>query len=68
MPEERSIRFLRTVVCHQTDPIRRSPLSILILAFLIGIIAGLRALMAPAVACWGAGLGWFSLAGTPLPS
>jgi uncharacterized membrane protein len=41
-------------------------LSILILAFLIGIIAGLRALMAPAIASWGAGLGWFSLAGTPL--
>jgi uncharacterized membrane protein len=41
-------------------------LSILVLAFLIGIIAGLRALMAPAIACWGAGLGWFSLAGTPL--
>jgi uncharacterized membrane protein len=41
-------------------------LSILILAFLIGIICGLRALMGPAVVSWGAGLGWFSLAGTPL--
>jgi len=41
-------------------------LTILILAFLIGIICGLRALMGPAIACWGAGLGWFSLAGTPL--
>lgn len=41
-------------------------MSILVLAFLIGIIAGLRALMAPAIASWGAGLGWFSLAGTPL--
>ncbi len=41
-------------------------MSILALAFLIGIIAGLRALMAPAIVCWGAGLGWFSLAGTPL--
>jgi uncharacterized membrane protein len=41
-------------------------LSILVLAFLIGIIAGLRTLMAPAIVCWGAGLGWFSLAGTPL--
>ena len=41
-------------------------MSILVLAFLIGIIAGLRALMAPAVASWGAGLGWFSLAGTSL--
>lgn len=41
-------------------------MSILILAFLIGIISGLRALMGVAIASWGAGLGWFSLAGTPL--
>jgi uncharacterized membrane protein len=41
-------------------------LTILVYAFLIGIIAGLRALMAPAIVSWGAGLGWFSLAGTPL--
>jgi uncharacterized membrane protein len=41
-------------------------LSILILAFLIGIISGLRAIMGVAIASWGAGLGWFSLAGTPL--
>ncbi len=41
-------------------------MTILVYAFLIGIIAGLRALMAPAIVSWGAGLGWFSLAGTPL--
>jgi uncharacterized membrane protein len=41
-------------------------LSILVYAFLIGVIAGLRALMAPAIVAWGAGLGWFSLAGTSL--
>jgi uncharacterized membrane protein len=41
-------------------------LTILVYAFLIGIIAGLRALMAPAIVSWGAGLGWFSLVGTPL--
>ena len=41
-------------------------MSILILAFLIGIISGLRAIMGVAIASWGAGLGWFSLAGTPL--
>jgi uncharacterized membrane protein len=39
-------------------------LSILVLAFLIGVIAGLRALMAPTIVSWGAGLGWFSLDGT----
>ena len=41
-------------------------MSILILAFFIGIISGLRALMGVAIASWGAGLNWFSLAGTPL--
>lgn len=40
-------------------------MSILVYAFLIGVIAGLRALMAPTIVSWGAGLGWFSLAGTP---
>jgi uncharacterized membrane protein len=41
-------------------------MSILILAFLIGVIAGLRALTAPTVASWAAHLGWISLVGTPL--
>jgi uncharacterized membrane protein len=41
-------------------------LSILVYAFLIGVIAGLRALMAPTIVAWGAGLGWFSLAGSSL--
>jgi uncharacterized membrane protein len=41
-------------------------LSILVFAFLIGVIAGLRALMAPTIVAWGAGLGWFSLAGSSL--
>ena len=41
-------------------------MTILVYAFLIGIIAGLRALMAPAIVSWGAGLGWFGLAGTTL--
>jgi uncharacterized membrane protein len=41
-------------------------LTILVYAFLIGVIAGLRALMAPTIVAWGAGLGWFSLAGSSL--
>ncbi len=41
-------------------------MSILVYAFLIGVIAGLRALMAPTIVSWGAGLGWFSLAGSSL--
>jgi uncharacterized membrane protein len=41
-------------------------LNILILAFLIGIIAGLRALTAPTVVSWAARLGWIDLSNTPL--
>lgn len=37
-----------------------------LLAVLIGVIAGLRAMTAPAAIAWAAWLGWFSLAGTPL--
>jgi len=36
------------------------------LAFLIGIIAGLRAMTAPAAVAWGAALGWFDVSQTQL--
>jgi uncharacterized membrane protein len=39
---------------------------VLVLAFLIGVIAGLRAMMAPAVVSWCAGVGSLRLDGTPL--
>jgi uncharacterized membrane protein len=39
---------------------------LLFLAFLIGIIAGLRALTAPAAVAWAAALGWFDISQTPL--
>jgi uncharacterized membrane protein len=35
-------------------------------AFLIGIVAGLRSMTAPAVASWAARVGWLHLQGTPL--
>ena len=35
-----------------------------VLALLIGVIAGLRAMTAPAAVAWGAYLGWLPLAGT----
>src|SRR5215831_21141377 len=38
----------------------------LILAFVIGVVAGLRSMTAPAVVSWAARLGWLKLAGTPL--
>jgi uncharacterized membrane protein len=41
-------------------------MSILVSALLIGVIAGLRTFMAPAVVSWAAGLGWLPLEGTPL--
>jgi uncharacterized membrane protein len=41
-------------------------MTLLVLCFLIGCIAGLRALTAPAVVCWGARLGWLNLEGTKL--
>ena len=41
-------------------------MSILVSAFLIGVIAGLRALTAPTLVSWAAGLGWINLDGTPL--
>jgi uncharacterized membrane protein len=39
---------------------------ILVFAFLMGIIAGMRAMMAPAIVSWAAGLGWLNLDGTTL--
>jgi uncharacterized membrane protein len=39
---------------------------VLILAFLIGLVAGLRAMTAPAVVSWAARLGWINLSATPL--
>jgi uncharacterized membrane protein len=41
-------------------------MSIYVLAFLIGLVAGLRAMTAPAAVSWAARLGWLNLQGTPL--
>jgi uncharacterized membrane protein len=38
----------------------------LLLAFAIGVVAGLRSLTAPAVVAWAAHLGWLNLHGSPL--
>ncbi|BBX73241.1 DUF4126 domain-containing protein [Mycobacterium shinjukuense] len=37
---------------------------VLLLALLIGVVAGLRSVTAPAVVCWAAFLGWINLHGT----
>ncbi len=39
---------------------------VLMLAVVIGIVAGLRSLTAPALVSWAAHLGWLNLQGTPL--
>jgi len=41
-------------------------MSVFVLAVCIGIVAGLRALTAPALVSWAAHLGWLHLEGTPL--
>ena len=40
--------------------------SVFVLACLIGFVAGLRSLTAPAAVSWGARLGWLNLDGSPL--
>jgi uncharacterized membrane protein len=39
-------------------------MAVLMLSFLLGCVAGLRSLTAPALVCWGAHLGWLHLAGS----
>jgi len=41
-------------------------MTLYVLALLIGVIAGLRAMTAPAAVSWAASLGWLSLQGSPL--
>lgn len=41
-------------------------MSVYVLALLIGVVAGLRTMTAPAAVSWAAELGWLPLQGTPL--
>ena len=41
-------------------------MTLFVLAFLIGVVAGLRTMTAPAAVSWAARLGWLHLQGTPL--
>jgi uncharacterized membrane protein len=43
-----------------------SPTAVFLLAFLIGVVGGLRAMAAPALVAWGARLNWLAVAATPL--
>jgi uncharacterized membrane protein len=42
------------------------PTLLYVLAFLIGVTAGLRTMTPPAIVSWAARVGWLKLAGTPL--
>jgi uncharacterized membrane protein len=41
-------------------------MTVLLFCFLLGCVAGLRSLTAPALVCWAAHLGWLHLSGTRL--
>jgi uncharacterized membrane protein len=43
-----------------------NPSEVLLLAFLIGVVAGLRTMTAPAVVAWAANLRWLNLVNSPL--
>jgi uncharacterized membrane protein len=43
-----------------------NPLEVLLLAFLIGVVSGMRSLTAPAVVAWAAHRGWLNLQNTSL--
>ena len=43
-----------------------NPSQVLLLAFLIGVVTGLRSLTAPAVVAWAAHQNWLNLHNTPL--
>jgi uncharacterized membrane protein len=42
-----------------------NPTTVLLLAFLIGVVTGLRAMTGPAIVAWGARLNWLALGTTP---
>ena len=42
-----------------------APSQVLFLAFLVGVVAGLRSLTAPAVVAWAANRSWLNLHNTP---
>jgi uncharacterized membrane protein len=54
----------REIWCAGEVPMNAS--HVLLFAFLIGIVAGLRSLMAPTTVAWGTRLGWINLHGTLL--
>jgi uncharacterized membrane protein len=65
------VRFER-VLSWRAGPLDKNPegfmsdnvTTVLLLAFLIGVVAGLRAMTAPAAVSWAASLGWLDLSGT----
>jgi uncharacterized membrane protein len=58
--------FSLKIIAVKEIPIIVNTNPILFFAFGIGVVAGLRALTAPAAVAWAAHLGWLSLPGSPL--
>jgi uncharacterized membrane protein len=61
------LRLVQVVVAiPQQKEMTVSPTLVLLLAFLIGVVCGLRSLTAPAIVAWAAHLGWIHLNYAPL--
>src|SRR5437762_9927425 len=52
------LRFSCSIEVSYFCPTRGISMSVLLLCFLLGCVAGLRSLTAPAVVCWAAHFGW----------
>jgi uncharacterized membrane protein len=71
-PSERAEKTIDLALSRRLapDPAARDEaepvMSLYLLALLIGVVAGLRAMTAPAAVAWAARLGWLPLAGFPL--
>jgi uncharacterized membrane protein len=67
--EQQNARHIISLSCAGRDGPRQSipgGTMTILPAFLIGIVAGLRAMTAPAAVSWAASLGWIDLSATPL--
>src|SRR5437762_5223686 len=60
------LRFSCSIEVSYFCPTRGISMSVLLFCFLLGCVAGLRSLTAPAVVCWAAHLGWLHFSGTKL--
>jgi uncharacterized membrane protein len=60
------LSYFLTLTGIGDTPFRMSATFVLLLAFAIGIVSGMRSMTAPAITAWAAHRGWLNLAGTRL--